>query len=79
MTRRRLGFWQRFAVALVKPVMLVWTRRTWRGAEQLRRDGGIIIVPNHLSHADPLVSAHFIYEPAAGRSTSARPACSGCR
>ncbi|MEH0824561.1 MULTISPECIES: lysophospholipid acyltransferase family protein [unclassified Micromonospora] len=65
MTRRRLGFWRRFAVALVKPVMLVWTRRTWRGAEQLRRDGGIIIVPNHLSHADPLVSAHFIYE--AGR------------
>ncbi|MEU5787026.1 lysophospholipid acyltransferase family protein [Micromonospora purpureochromogenes] len=65
MTRRRLGFWQRFAVALVKPVMLVWTRRTWRGAEQLGRDGGIIIVPNHLSHADPLVSAHFIYE--AGR------------
>ncbi|MGK5445711.1 lysophospholipid acyltransferase family protein [Micromonospora sp. URMC 105] len=65
MTRRRLGFWRRFAVALVKPVMLVWTRRTWHGAEQLRRDGGIIIVPNHISHADPLVSAHFIYE--AGR------------
>ncbi|MGB2567413.1 lysophospholipid acyltransferase family protein [Micromonospora citrea] len=65
MTRRRLGFWQRFAVVLVKPVMLLWTRRTWRGAEQLRREGGIILVPNHLSHADPLVSAHFIYE--AGR------------
>ncbi|MCX4473965.1 1-acyl-sn-glycerol-3-phosphate acyltransferase [Micromonospora sp. NBC_01655] len=65
MTRRRLGFWRRFAVVLVKPVMTVWTRRTWRGMEQLRRDGGIIIVPNHLSHADPLVSAHFVYD--AGR------------
>ncbi|MGS2614765.1 lysophospholipid acyltransferase family protein [Micromonospora sp. LZ34] len=62
MTRRRLGFWQRFAVVLVKPVMTVWTRRTWRGMEHLRRDGGVIIVPNHLSHADPLVSAHFIYD-----------------
>ncbi|MER5703337.1 lysophospholipid acyltransferase family protein [Micromonospora sp. NPDC002296] len=65
MTRRRLGFWQRFAVLLVKPVMVVWTRRTWRGMEHLRSPGGIIIVPNHLSHADPLVSAHFVYD--AGR------------
>ncbi|WBB70485.1 lysophospholipid acyltransferase family protein [Micromonospora sp. WMMD812] len=65
MARRRLGFWARFAVVLVKPLMTVWTRRTWRGMEHLRRDGGMIIVPNHLSHADPLVSAHFIYD--AGR------------
>ncbi|NJP30849.1 lysophospholipid acyltransferase family protein [Micromonospora thermarum] len=62
MARRRLGFWQRFAVVLVKPVMTVWTRRTWRGLEHLRRPGGVIIVPNHISHADPLVSAHFIYD-----------------
>ncbi|WP_406067071.1 lysophospholipid acyltransferase family protein [Micromonospora sp. NBC_01638] len=62
MARRRLGFWQRFAVGLVKPVMTVWTRRTWRGQEHLRRDDGVIIVANHLSHADPLVSAHFIYD-----------------
>lgn len=65
MARRELGFWQRFAVVLVKPVLTVWTRRTWRGAEQLRRPGGIIIVPNHISHADPLVAAHFVYD--AGR------------
>ncbi|SCL21145.1 1-acyl-sn-glycerol-3-phosphate acyltransferases [Micromonospora rhizosphaerae] len=65
MARRRLGFWRRFAVALVKPVLTVWTRRTWRGAEHLAREGGIIIVPNHISHADPLVSAHFIHD--AGR------------
>ncbi len=62
MARRRLGFWQRFAVVLVKPVMTVWTRRTWRGMEHLRRSAGMIIVPNHISHADPLVSAHFIYD-----------------
>ncbi|MEW2386411.1 lysophospholipid acyltransferase family protein [Micromonospora sp. NPDC047707] len=62
MARRRLGFWQRFAVVLVKPVMTVWTRRTWRGMEHLGRSGGMIIVPNHISHADPLVSAHFIYD-----------------
>ncbi|GAB3374317.1 lysophospholipid acyltransferase family protein [Micromonospora halotolerans] len=65
MARRRLGFWPRFAVVLVKPVLTVWTRRTWRGMEHLGGDGGIIIVPNHISHADPLVSAHFIHD--AGR------------
>ncbi|WP_433391187.1 lysophospholipid acyltransferase family protein [Micromonospora sp. KLBMP9576] len=62
MTRRRLGFWRRFAVVLVKPVLMVWTRRTWRGMEHLRGTGGVIIVPNHISHADPLVAAHFVYD-----------------
>ncbi|MGN9808413.1 lysophospholipid acyltransferase family protein [Micromonospora sp. BQ11] len=62
MGRRRLGFWPRFAVVLVKPVMTVWTRRTWRGMEHLRGDGGVIIVPNHISHADPLVVAHFVHD-----------------
>ncbi|GAB3153920.1 lysophospholipid acyltransferase family protein [Micromonospora sonneratiae] len=33
--------------------------------EHLAQDTGIIIVANHLSHADPLVSAHYIYD--AGR------------
>jgi 1-acyl-sn-glycerol-3-phosphate acyltransferase len=63
--RRRLGFWRRFAVAVVKPVMTIWTRRTWTGMEHLAGEGGVILVPNHISHADPLVSAHFIYD--AGR------------
>ncbi|MEE6260878.1 lysophospholipid acyltransferase family protein [Plantactinospora sonchi] len=62
MARRRLGFWRRFAVSVVKPTMAVWTRRTWRGMEHIPASGGVIIVPNHLSHADPLVSAHFIYD-----------------
>ena len=62
MARRRLGFWQRFAVLAVKPPRLVWTRHTWRGAEHLARDGGMIIAANHISHADPLVLAHFLVD-----------------
>lgn len=58
--RRRLGFWRRFAIALVKPPMWVWTRRTWAGMEHVPTSGGVIIVPNHISHADPLVVGHYI-------------------
>ena len=61
MAQRRLGFWRRFAVMLVIPVMRVWTRRTWTGTENIPRTGGVIIVPNHVSHFDPLVVAHYIY------------------
>ena len=60
--RRRIGFWRRFAVVLAKPTMTVLTRRTWRGMEHIPQQGPVIIVPNHVSHADPLVAAHFIYD-----------------
>jgi 1-acyl-sn-glycerol-3-phosphate acyltransferase len=59
--QRRLGFWQRFAVVLVLPVMQIWTQHTWTGQEKLPANGGVILVPNHVSHFDPLVIAHFIY------------------
>ncbi|HEY3009813.1 MAG TPA: lysophospholipid acyltransferase family protein [Micromonosporaceae bacterium] len=65
MARRRLGFWRRFAVAVVKPPLLLLTKRTWAGMEHIPPTGGAIIVANHVSHADPLASAHFVYD--AGR------------
>jgi 1-acyl-sn-glycerol-3-phosphate acyltransferase len=63
--RRRLGFWRRFAVCVVKPLMILLTKRTWTGAEHIPRDGGVILAVNHLSESDPLVVAHFVYD--AGR------------
>jgi 1-acyl-sn-glycerol-3-phosphate acyltransferase len=63
--RRRLGFWRRLAVVAVKPPMLMLTRRDWRGVDQLPAEGGLILVVNHTSHADPLVTAHFVHD--AGR------------
>ncbi|WP_238013010.1 lysophospholipid acyltransferase family protein [Dactylosporangium sp. AC04546] len=65
MARRRLGFWRRFAVMTVKPLIGALTRRTWQGMEHIPAEGGVIIVINHISHADPLAVAHYIYD--AGR------------
>jgi 1-acyl-sn-glycerol-3-phosphate acyltransferase len=63
--RRKVGFWQRGAVSLVKPLMIVMTKRDWRGMEHIPATGPVIVVANHMSHADPLVLAHYIYD--AGR------------
>jgi 1-acyl-sn-glycerol-3-phosphate acyltransferase len=59
--QRRLGFWQRMAVFVVVPVLRLWTRRSWTGQENVPPSGGVIIAPNHISHFDPLVVAHFVY------------------
>jgi 1-acyl-sn-glycerol-3-phosphate acyltransferase len=63
--RRRLGFWIRLVVMIVKPTLWAWTRRTWSGMDNIPPSGGVIIASNHLSHFDPLVLSHFIYD--AGR------------
>jgi 1-acyl-sn-glycerol-3-phosphate acyltransferase len=57
----KLGFWQRVAVMLVVPLMAVLTRKTWIGREHIPASGPVILVPNHVSHFDPLVVAHYIY------------------
>ncbi|WJK40046.1 lysophospholipid acyltransferase family protein [Solwaraspora sp. WMMA2056] len=65
MARRKLGFWRRFVVMVIKPTLTIWTRRDWSGMEHIPRTGGVIIVANHMSHADPMAIAHFVYD--AGR------------
>jgi 1-acyl-sn-glycerol-3-phosphate acyltransferase len=59
---RKLGFWRRGAVGLVKPIMILMSRRDWRGHEHIPAEGPVIIVANHMSHADPLVLAHYVYD-----------------
>jgi 1-acyl-sn-glycerol-3-phosphate acyltransferase len=53
----RIGFWYRFAIVVLKPVLLLTTRRRWSGFENVPRQGGAIVAVNHISHADPLVFA----------------------
>lgn len=58
----KLGFWYRFTVFVVKPLLLLFTKRDWRGVEHLPAQGGVIIAANHVSELDPLVMAHPLWD-----------------
>lgn len=62
MRRGRVGFWMRFAEILVRPVLWFMTRHDWRGQENIPAQGGAILVFNHVSYADPLIVAHFVFD-----------------
>ncbi|GGK70013.1 1-acyl-sn-glycerol-3-phosphate acyltransferase [Sphaerisporangium melleum] len=54
-------FWEVLVVAIVKSLLLLFTKRDWRGRANVPRTGGVIIAANHLSWTDPLLFAHFAY------------------
>ena len=54
--------WYRVCAALAKPFLWVFTRPTWRGLENIPRQGGVIIVANHVTILDPVTLAHAIYD-----------------
>jgi 1-acyl-sn-glycerol-3-phosphate acyltransferase len=60
--RRQIEPWYAFAVAVLRPVLMVATKRDWRGQENLPADGGVVVVPNHISHVDPFVVAHYLFD-----------------
>ena len=45
---------------ILKPIIKAMAKRQWRGGENLRRPGGLVVAANHLSWFDPLVVAHFV-------------------
>lgn len=61
-SERQLPLAYRSAVVVLKSVLVPLTKRDWRGAENLPRTGGFVVCPNHVSHADPLGFAHFLYD-----------------
>ncbi|NUU24194.1 MAG: 1-acyl-sn-glycerol-3-phosphate acyltransferase [Streptomycetaceae bacterium] len=62
MARRRIGFWYRVVVVVVKPLLLAFTKRDWRGMEHIPTEGGFVTAVNHISYVDPLTYAHFQYD-----------------
>ena len=66
MTVRKLqqkrGWTFNLAVPIVKPTLLTIASRTWIDGEKIPATGGCIVAVNHISHIDPLLSAHFVYD-----------------
>jgi 1-acyl-sn-glycerol-3-phosphate acyltransferase len=60
--RQRRGWAFILAVAIIKPALLLFTKRRWFDGEKLPAEGGCVVVGNHISHADPLTFAHFVYD-----------------
>jgi 1-acyl-sn-glycerol-3-phosphate acyltransferase len=53
-------------IAVLRPLLVVFTRRDWQGRRHLPAEGGVVLAPNHVSEFDPLAVAHFVV--AAGRN-----------
>lgn len=49
-------------VPIVKSAIFSTTSRTWLDGDKIPATGGCIVVFNHISHVDPLLSAHFVYD-----------------
>ena len=60
--RGHVGFWIRFAVVIVKPAVSVFFKVRWRGREHIPATGGVILVVNHVSHADWLTFARYVWD-----------------
>ena len=60
--QQKRGWAFNLAVPILKPLLLTATSRTWIDGEKLPATGGCIVVFNHVSHVDPLMAAHFVYD-----------------
>jgi 1-acyl-sn-glycerol-3-phosphate acyltransferase len=61
----RVGFWLRVAWAVIYPVDSVLFKLRWLGREHIPATGGVLVAANHISYADPLTFARFVWD--AGR------------
>ncbi len=60
--RERRGWAFVVAIAIVKPVVLAFTRHDWVDGMKIPATGGAVIVANHISYADPFTFAHLVYD-----------------
>ncbi len=60
--RGPVGFWIGLCVAVIWPLVSVFFKLRWRHRERMPATGGVIVVTNHVSYADPLVFARFVWD-----------------
>jgi len=51
----------RVGAFFVIPLLQLFTKRDWRGKENIPQTGPMIAISNHISYADSLIFAHFLY------------------
>ena len=51
----------RVGAFFVIPLLKLLTKRDWRGKENIPQTGPMIAISNHISYADSLIFAHFLY------------------
>lgn len=60
--KRRLPLAYRLVALVLRPLLMRVTKRDWRGLENIPAEGGFVVSTNHISYADPLVFAHFMFD-----------------
>lgn len=61
MSRPWLPRTTQWVVRILRPLLMVLTKRDWQGGERLPR-GGYVLAPNHVSHLDPVLISHFMVD-----------------
>lgn len=57
--REQRGWALTLCVLILRPLLMVITKRSFRGQCHLPR-GGFVLAGNHISHSDPLLFAHYV-------------------
>ncbi|MFS3128900.1 lysophospholipid acyltransferase family protein [Nocardioides sp. Bht2] len=47
---------------ILKPLLYATTKRRWLDGTKIPATGGCVVVVNHMTHVDPLTTAHFVYD-----------------
>lgn len=59
--RSRKPWGYRAAACILRSLLRLLTRKDWHGMNDMPKEGGFIAVSNHVTYADPLTFAHFLY------------------
>jgi 1-acyl-sn-glycerol-3-phosphate acyltransferase len=59
---RKRGYTFVVAASIVKPVLFSVSTHEWLHGTRIPATGGCVLVVNHVSHLDPLTTAHVVYD-----------------
>jgi 1-acyl-sn-glycerol-3-phosphate acyltransferase len=49
-------------ITILRPLLILFTKRRWLDAEKIPEHGGCVLAVNHISHLDPLTFAHLLHD-----------------